>query len=176
MESKLLVNFSTGQLEVTGSEDLIREVYSDFKNQLGKTRTATVPQSQNDEVGTSTKTPPKKPSKARKSGGTGNVNPDLDTTGLENYFGQYDIKKDAERALVFAIFLRDEKKNSDIDADAIYTCFFALKDQLKLPNIDGLINNDTTRTKFFSRGENGELVVTRIGENHFAQKLKARVD
>lgn len=172
MESRLIVDLSTGHLEVSGSEDLVKHIFNEFREEISSraVRKADPPETVDNEKKPAREAAPKKAS-SKKTSASSDVNKDLDTLGLEDFFAPFEAKGDAERAMIFIKFLQEQKKMTTCTLSDVYTCFFALKSKLKLPSITSLIKNDASRTKFFSVSE-GNMSLTRLGETHFSQKLK----
>jgi len=174
MECKLVVDLSTGHLEVSGSEDLVKYVFNEFRAEIAtrgpKTQVISDPKTVSDERPQSSQG--KKPS-SKKATATGDVNKDLDTSGLETFFEEYQPKTDAERAIVFLKFLNSKFGSDAYASRDVYTCFFALRDRLKLPSMNSLLSNDRNRTKFFT-ARDGLIELSKIGENYFNQKLNKK--
>ncbi|MFV2053488.1 hypothetical protein [Aliiroseovarius sp. YM-037] len=166
-----------GRLEVSGSESFVRDIYKDFCAELGSNRpvqtslTSTATNKRETQAPDEAVKKVSKP-KGNKTSSTAMLNKDLDVSGLKDYFSEFDTKKAAEQALIFTMFLREVRGIVPCTADDIYTCFFTMKDQLKLPSMTSLFNNDRARTGFFKRVENGKVEITQIGENHFNHNLK----
>lgn len=177
LETKLVVDFISGRLEATGSEEFVRSVYDDFKSEIASKAIVPVPAAQPnkpteiDAAASPSKTKSGSPKATKRPASDVKVDADLDLHGLEVFFNKFLTKKDAERALIFVVFLRDEKNVAQITRSQVYTCFFALKSSLTLPNIKSLFVNDGTRTKFFKHTETGEIELSQMGENHFSHKL-----
>lgn len=174
MKNKLVADFLSGKLEVTGSEELVKFIYEDFKSQLGKSNTTVknVAEFQPKVDGLPPKPTPKSVKSPRKKGKASiEVDTSLDLAKLPSYFAEFDVKKDAERALIFAVFLQDELSLNPFTASALYSCFFALQGKLKLPNVESLLANDKARTKFFERQGDGQINITTVGRNHFNLKI-----
>ena len=177
METKLTIDFSTKKLEVAGSEAFVEKIYFDFKDQISKLEFSNNQPAENEKgETTNTQVSPKVvkkskiKSKAKSSAQDVGIDRDLDCSGIQEYFDRFDVKTDAERALVFYKFLIDDKNLPDVSQIALKTCFFALKDNLNQPNIVSLLANDSTRTMYLKR-DAGLVRITTFGENHFNLKL-----
>lgn len=180
MKSKVVINIKDGLLEVTGSEKFVKNIYDDFKNKLGNfdnKKPVKDPLKNNQD---DFKVSPRKSSssgKIKKQTVNIDVNPELEVTGLESFFDKFEPKTDAEKTLIFVKFLHEARDISPCSASDIHTCFFALKEHLKVPtNYNSLLLNDSSRTKFFNRNGTNDITITPIGENHFNHKLKRKTN
>lgn len=182
MEAMVIINLKDGHLEVSGTEAFVRSIYTDFKSQISQQKTFAPLGTDNtptkSEAKTSrgqTKATSSSKSRSKKASADVDINPELNVTGVKEFYEKYAPKNDPERALIFAIFLRDEKNISPCSVSDLHTCFFTLKGQLKVPsNYNGLLANDAVRTKFFNRQSMEDISVTTIGENYFHHSLKRR--
>lgn len=174
MESRLVVDLSSGHLEVTGSEELVKHIFNEFRAEIAS-RGARLPKA--DEVrvddGRPSRETPNKKGGGKRTPATSDVNKDLDTSGIDDFFERYEPKTDAERAMIFIKFLQEDKGMETATIQDVYTCFFAMKSKLNLPNMGSLLRNDSTRTKFFSQ-QDGAIHLTRIGETHYSQRLRKK--
>jgi hypothetical protein len=175
MESRLIVDLSTGHLEVTGSEELVKHIFNEFRAEIASKGLKSHPKEAVpvEESGRVHRESTPKKGGQKKASASADVNKDLDTSGVEDYFDKYDPKSDAERAMIFVKFLTEQKELESSSIRDVYTCFFAMKSRLKLPNMASLLSNDYTRTKFFTQ-QDGAVMLTRLGETHFSQKLKKK--
>lgn len=174
MESRLIVDLSTGHLEVSGSEELVKHIFNEFRADIASRNVRKASPVVADEVDSKVnRDTTTKKNGPRKTSATSEVNKDLDTLGVEEFFDTFEPKTDAERAMIFVKFLHEKKGMSNCAIRDIYTCFFAMKDRLKLPSMTSLLNNDRGRTKYFTQND-GVIELTKIGENYFSQKLRKK--
>jgi hypothetical protein len=141
-ESKLKIDFTQGFLEVEGSEELVREIYNDFKESL-KTR----PQSKAVEgfaseksnsadsgqlapITTQKSQPSRSKTKSKKtSDNTGSFLKDLNlmgegtTSSLKDFCAQYELKTNLERTLAFVYYLQHKLNITGININHIFTCY-----------------------------------------------------
>lgn len=132
MDCKLSINLTTGQLEVEGSEALVKEIYKDFKEMIsnGNTPAIYTPPATNP-AGAVSNTREKRSS----SGGAPKtkVSNDLKVltdlnlrpkgkTSLKDFAAKYVIKSGEELSLLVVYYLKEELKET-VTQNHIYSCF-----------------------------------------------------
>ena len=127
-ETKLKIDFNQGLLEVEGSEDLVREIYNDFKEALKARPQSAFGASEvhgsvrsEDQTSAKASSSPKdkakskansKPKSKKASDTTGTLIKDLNlmndgsTESLRDFYAKYDVKTNLERTLVFVYYLQ----------------------------------------------------------------------
>ncbi|HCA5285358.1 TPA: hypothetical protein MW252_001428 [Acinetobacter nosocomialis] len=161
--SRLKIDFNQGLLEVDGSENLILEVYKDFKEALALKNQRTilnllnensdnsqieVKEISKDEMGGETNIKTKKtidskkksPVKAKKSTEiSGQLVKDLnlmqegEKISLRDFHKRYIATTNFERSLIFAYYLQHVKEIENININHIFTCYRHIPD-VKVPN------------------------------------------
>jgi len=199
MNTRLTINLRDGHLQVEGGEDFVRAVYQDFKERLAKTRHLNQaigvdePEDESgdrSDQGTLRRTKPRRKAAARKDmaangaqepkGSAGGMtrcepkrDPDLDLSELATYAGQYELRSNPVRYLVYAQFLKDKLSIAPCSIDHLFSCFLEMKDDL--PNNMGQNLVDTrARNGFLKFGSPETIEITTTGINHFNKKLKKK--
>jgi hypothetical protein len=187
--AKLLINLRDGILDVQGSEDFVRSIYQDFKEQVAKSAIAVrapvaALSAAVQEMPESGEQSPRRRKVARastqndKSKATEykpSFNPQLNLNGLEEWYGRFEPANYSEKILLFAIFLRDHLNARPCNADDIFTCFQTLRSLTKTPEAFVQAFRDAqSRTHFIEYLSPENIEVTIAGENHFNHKLKRK--
>lgn len=187
-ESKLKIDFNQGLLEVEGSEDLVREIYNDFKDSLkarpqakmeegiNPPEKAAVTSSQPPSKRTASK--PKSKAKTKKSSdSTGSFLKDLNLMGddttksLRDFYGQYEIKTNLERTLAFVYYLQYEKELAGININHIFTCYRGI-DGLKVPgNLKQNLLDTSFKKGWLDTSDMEDIKVPVSGMNHIEHDL-----
>jgi hypothetical protein len=191
VNTKLVINMSEGTVQVEGTEEFVRFVYQDFKENLSKN---VGPRQALPALEQATKTPPlltdqtvtpKK--RSRKTGSSDGpipraaaaskpkFNTALDLSALEQFFDDWKPENNFDKILVFAVFLRDQLEVAPCSADDIYTCFATLnrKGKTKVPEAFAQAIRDTQgRTHFIDYKTMQAIDITIAGDNHFNEKKK----
>lgn len=187
MHTKLHIDISQGVVDVEGDPDLVREVYSDFKDKLLSELTVSLPPPKNDE-GDSTK-PRKSRSKRRSSprkkatsdeGASGviadspQMDKSLDTSGLAAFYGQFEAKNNPEKILIFLKFLTEELGIEAPNTDQVYTCYEAANE--RVPKVFSQAFRDASGRKFGYIDYNSptDIPITTVGNNHYKLDLKRK--
>lgn len=195
MASKLHINVAQGVIDVEGDEELIREIYSDFREQLlanfgdGSAQANAGEQDAKDagsggETSGGGKSTPTRRQRTRKRKDTGDGRPvasdylptrlkDLDVSGLKEFFEKYEPRNQPERILIFAKFLQD-KGHDPCNADQIFTCFMTLKERLPKVPLQALRDAHGRNYGFIDYQSPAHVKVTLTGENHFNHDLKMK--
>lgn len=137
--TKLRIDLNLGTLEVEGSDDFVREIYTDFKEQLHcVSKTKTPPQSHSaatppsEVLQPSPLSSPKGSSKKRSfsNGAQPTIVKDLDLSGtskgverLKDFHASYKITSNLERNLVFLYYLQNKLEISPITPNHVFTCY-----------------------------------------------------
>lgn len=138
MISKLKIDISSGQLEVEGSEELVKYIYEDFKNNLNLDRSNFTMKNSLESnpvvrhAEKETKSAKKKVSngmsKAKPKKAPGFLN-SLDLSGtkggesLKTFYARYNHKTNYERNLIFVYYLQYVEKIDNITLDHVFTCY-----------------------------------------------------
>jgi hypothetical protein len=188
--TKLHINLTQGIIEAEGDESFIRFVYDDFKARLRVGKDDEKPK--NDWKGDDSAEDSQsstKPRKARKRAATDNGkkrtssggisryepkrDPDLDLSALEDFVGQYELKGNPERYLVYVWFLKEKLNIEPCSIDHIYSCFLAMKDDIPVRMGQNLIDT-RGRNAFLKFTSPHDITITAVGINHFNKKLKKK--
>lgn len=185
MGNKLYVDISKGIVEVEGDANLVREVYSDFRERLldtefhvvdgratgGKSRTKDEPKPTKRRSRTSNK---------EASGRTGLIGADpdspkldkeIDTSGLAAYFGEFEPRNHSENILIFLRFLTETLGIEKPNTDQVFTCYRKVGERLPKA-FRQAFHNASSRHGYIEFGSANDLAVTTAGMNHFDHDLK----
>ncbi|MCR9087553.1 MAG: hypothetical protein NXH97_12515 [Rhodobacteraceae bacterium] len=189
MTAKLHINLTQGIIDVEGDAELVKSVYDDFKDRLSAQSTRpTTHENPTDQDGTEANKPakPKPRARARKpaksSGEDGpkisadapQLDKNLDTSGLANFFGQFEPSNNAEKILIFLKFLVDELGIEQPNTDQVFTCYEAANE--RVPKVFSQAFRDASGKKFgyIQYNSSTDVQVTTIGNNHFKFDLKKK--
>jgi hypothetical protein len=161
MSSKLSINLNDGKLEVEGSEEFIKEMYSDFKTLLsntpGSTRLPAEMQIEHDTARIDPK-PKKGPSVKTKKPTTGkpkhsselklltdlNLRP-KGKTSLKDFASQYQIKIAEELTLVIVYYLKQIMTVEKVSVNHVFTSYKELGKKVPSTLKQVLINHKNTK-------------------------------
>ena len=199
-ETKLKIDINLGLLEVEGSEELVREIYNDFKDIL-KTKPQNAPIASN-VMGASSTTPSAQPVAAAKSSPKAKSRPkpkanakskaSSDTTGtllkdlnlmgdgsfesLRDFYGKFEAKTNLERTLIFVYYLEHIRGITGININHVLTCYRNI-DGLKIPGHLKQNIADTSSKKGWLDTTNFEdIKVPVTGVNYIEHDLPKKVD
>lgn len=177
MTTKIRVDLSQGIIEAEGSEDFVREVYSDFRDRI-QARVHPIAEGRPLEVKT---TPPaKKPraKPAKTSQPTPAIVKDLDLTakgdvpGLREFYQQFNPKTNFERNLIFVYYLKQIRSMPGITVNHVFTCYRDIPD-LKVP---GALHDslwDTSRRRgWLDTSSSEDIKLTIAGINYLEHDLR----
>lgn len=186
MQTKLHINLSQGIVDVEGNVDLVREVYSDFRDQLlsNQVQTGEVSDSQ-EAIDKPKKTPSKKRAASKKTNKADTkddrINPDnpkldknLDLSNLPAFFEQFGPKNYPEKILIFAKFLVNELKIQHPNTDQFYSCFKKLKEKLPKAYIQAFRDTHGKDYGYIEYKSATDISITTIGTNHFDSGIKRK--
>lgn len=185
MTSKLKIDLSTGLLEVEGSEDLIKFIYGDFKDNLGtpppiQNEKAPEIQASTDTIPTPKKvtkkvTPSKNGSKP-KSKKAPEFLKNLDLSGgsendsLKDFYAKYDHKSNYERNLIFAYYLQHVLQEEKITLDHMFTSYRNVGQ--KIPRALEQSMRDTSKDKgWVDIDDLEDIKIPVAGMNHIEHDL-----
>lgn len=187
MHTKLHIDLSQGVVDVEGDLELVREIYSDFKDNLLKINKLSMPTMDEGKPDSKPKTSskPKRRRTVRKKGATEEngsrisadkpkMDKDLDTSGLREFYDQFEAKNNPERILVFLKFLTDHLKIDLPNTDQVYTCYDAANE--RVPKVFSQAFRDAGGRNFGFIHYNSptDLVITTKGNNYFKLDLKRK--
>jgi hypothetical protein len=191
MTTKLHIDISQGILDVEGDPELVREVYRDFRDQLigkvgfGSSTPTPSPADTtgNAETASDTNSKPKAKRRAPKKKSAGDdsgsgvfadspkLDKNLDTSGLDAFYSQYEAKRNADKIVVFLKFMTETLGIENPNTDQVYTCFKATGS--KIPTAFAQAFYDTSsKLGYIDYRSSTELPVTIAGDNHFNHSLK----
>ena len=186
MTAKLQINMSEGMISVEGDEKFVQTIYADFRDrivEMNRNRVVrsdiALPRAATSVISADQKEKTTKGAAKKKGAGTHvyqpKVNPDLDLAKLPEFYAQFTTKNNSERILVFAVFIRDQLGIAPCSADDIYSCYFALKSQLEIPeNMYQAFANAWSRTKWVQYISKDEIRITVAGENRYSEMTKSK--
>ncbi|WP_137719243.1 hypothetical protein [Methylobacillus flagellatus] len=189
--AKLRIDISQGLLEVEGSDQLVREIYADFKDQLHGSTSSPTTKSTN-QLG---KPPSPKPdvsstdqkSSGRKKASAGGAQPsivkDLDLSGkakeverLKDFHTSFTITSNLERNLVFMYYLQHKIEVSPITPDHVFTCYRDVGVKVPTALVQSL-RDASNRRGWLDTANTNDLKVTTPGMNYLEHDLpKAKTD
>ncbi|TIT19580.1 MAG: hypothetical protein E5W70_24775 [Mesorhizobium sp.] len=195
MTTKLHINISQGVIDIEGDPDLVREIYTDFKGQLlngvkfASPTPAPAPAESpagtaDDDTLAKPRTKRQPSSKKKASGGddagsgvvanSPKLDKNLDTSTLPAFYGQYELKNNAEKILVFLKFMNDKLGIEGPNTDQFYTCYE--KADERVPKVFSQAFRDASGRKFGFIDYNSptDIRVTTVGNNHFKFDLKKK--
>ncbi|MGH1416659.1 MAG: hypothetical protein ACRBB0_24430 [Pelagimonas sp.] len=191
MQTKLHINLSQGVLDVEGDPELVREVYTDFKEKLltgfgGSTPSQ--PTEQTAAESTVQQAVPKKPKRrpaakrpaSAEVAGSGiianspKMDKNLDTANLAVFFDQFEVSNNPERILVFLKFLIDELNIENPNTDQVYTCFEATNQRVPKVFAQAFIDTSGRKYGYIDYKSATDIEITTIGSNHFKFDLKRK--
>jgi hypothetical protein len=195
-KSKIVINIREGILDVEGSEDFVRSIYEDFKEQIGSRPIVLesrylneVEQQDSDVVDSSVprKALSGKKKRVRRAGSvdrSGKVpvndfrptfNSKLNLVDLPEFYERLAPSNHYEKILVFASFLRDSLGLNPCSADDIFTCYSVLKSKTKIPTAFVQALRDTRgKLHYIDYEELERISVSITGDNHFNQEMLKR--
>lgn len=198
--AKLKIDLSQGMIEVEGSEALILELYSDFKDRFKHMPISSIqPKLSPTEVGmdvpqaepiaalpaptapakvtTATKSSTSAPRKVKRpSKEEPKLLSDLDLNQgplgrLKEFHAKYAPKTNMEQNLIFTYFLRDGLGLEEISEDHLYTCYRAVS--VKVPKALRQSVLDTANTKgWLGTDSTGTIKLTTAGRNHIEHDME----
>lgn len=194
MTAKLHINISQGVIDIEGDPDLVREIYSDFKDQLFAGGMARAPLRDDvaeagageDTAKPRTKLKRKPTTKKRSDGSNGDdagptVSPDspkldknLDLSSLPAFYDRYEATNNPQKILVFLKFMNDELGIVKPNTDQFYTCFE--KVNARVPQVFAQAFRDASGRKFgyIDYKSATDVTITTAGSNYFKFDLKKK--
>lgn len=186
MNSKLLINLHNGTLEVEGSEDLIKEIYSDFKHLLADADSSKKQDESGDKKPVDQiikkQTANKKKSSSTKSHSSpkpkSSGDPKMLTTlnlrpkgkmALKDYAAKYSIKTTEELSLLIVYYLIEELKEK-VSIDHIYTCYKELGKKIPQHLRQTLINQKNNKN-YIDINDWDDIKFTIPGMNHMEHDI-----
>ena len=174
VETKLNLNLSQGYVEVSGSEEFVKSIYEDIKNNL-------FTQKMEPKIANSIYDGEKDSKKTIKKNTGLSTKPKLiseldlypkDKEKFKDFFNKYDLKTFFEKNLVIVYYLQEILKLNEITMDMVYTCYKDIGG--KYPEQLKQSLTDTKTQKNWLVHENGSNIkLTSKGENAFVDlKLK----
>lgn len=183
--SKLRIDISQGVLEVEGSDQLVREIYADFKDKLhGSTSSPTTKSTKpsrkpatpkQDGESTAQRPPGKK--NASSGGSQPGIVKDLDLSGkakgverLKDFYASFTVSSNQERNLVFMYYLQHKIEVSAITPNHIFTCYRDVGVKVPTALVQSL-RDTSNRRGWLDTGNTNDLKVTTPGMNHLEHDL-----
>lgn len=129
MDTKLRIDLSQRTLEVEGSEEFVREIYSDFKDRVSAI-SQVIPKKTNEKQEAKSEAPTLPRGKHRQPKKEAlSIVKDLNLAGqddkpsLNDFYAQYKITSNLERNLVFVYYLKNVVALDPININHIFTCY-----------------------------------------------------
>lgn len=185
MTSKLKIDLSTGLLEVEGSEDLIKFIYGDFKDNLGTLPPVQTVKLSEIQTVSDTKVVPKKvtlkaaPTK-NSSKSKSKKEPEFlknldlsvgsENESLKDFYAKYDHKSNYERNLIFVYYIQHILHEDKITLDHLFTCYRNVGQ--KIPKALEQSMRDTSKEKGWVDIDDLENIKVPVaGMNHIVHDL-----
>jgi len=177
-DARVRIDLSQGVVEAEGSEDFVRSIYDDFKNQVQTGRSNALQK----KAPSAQSTPPsedttKKTHKVKASRGVPTIVKDLDlspkgdTQSLRDFYGQYSAKTNFEKNLIFVYWLQEVAGISGITEDHVFTCYRNIPG-IKVPTALYQSLIDTSKRKgWLDTASTDNLKVTIPGVNYLEHDL-----
>jgi hypothetical protein len=195
MTTKLHIDIAQGVIDIEGDPDFVREIYTDFKEQLLNStqfaEPASPPASDNSPSGYSDgktdivskpKTKRRAASKRRTSSDepvsgvvadSPRLDKSLDTSALGVFYNEFTPKNNAEKILIFLKFMTEKLGIENPNTDQVYTCFKATG--TKIPKAFAQAFYDTSsKFGYIDFRSPTDLPVTISGDNYFNHTLKRK--
>ena len=187
MHTKLLIDISQGIIEVEGDSNFVREIYSDFRDNLLKNfkypaaepdKNKSASRRDVNESKAKRKSATKKGTKSEPAVKNGidadnpQLDKNLDTFQLSEFYNQFEPKNHPERILIFAKYLTDKLCIETINSDQIYTCYKVAKEKIPTAFKQNIRNTHGRNYGYIEFNSSSEIKVTINGENHFNSRIK----
>ena len=190
MNTKLHIDLSRGVIDVKGDSELVREIYSDFKEQLLSFTSTTLSPEQNAqnaaEINSSNKTKPTRRSNAKRKkrandqevqagiqADSPKLDKNIDTSGLVEYFTKFEPKNHSEKILIFLKYLIEELEIDVPNTDQIFTCYE--KTNVRIPKVfSQAFRGASNKFGFIDYKSPVDIRLTTAGINHFKHDIKMR--
>lgn len=193
MTTKLRMDLGQGVIEAEGSEEFVKSLYADFKEQLASAR---VPPKSPAPTGhqppaaplqsdarESSRKPAKKAAKKAPANGAGKpkkraalgIVKDLDLSRgkngrLKEFYAKYEVKTNFERNLVFVYYMEHELGLEGITCDHVFTCYRDVG--AKLPTaLKQSLADTSSRAGWLDTSDMGNIRVSTPGVNHLEHDL-----
>lgn len=186
MDTKLKIDITNGIIEVEGSENFVKLIYSDYKESFN-VKTIGLKRETKKRADRGKVSPnggkKERPQKHRSVKGphTPKINASLDLAAsgslpsLETFYNQYKPSNNYENNLIFCYYLQNIRKNEDTSIDDIFTCYRKLK--LKLPRAFKQNLSDTSRRRGWINTSSLEKITLQIaGVNYIEHDMKKAGD
>jgi hypothetical protein len=180
METKLKINFQTRELEVSGDEKFVIDIFNEYKHLFEQNIENEVPYETKKAQNKHSKVSAKKIKGVKRITNSYSIITNLnlkpkDKEHLKDFYGKYDSKNGYQRNLIFVYYLTKILKLNNITVNHVYSCY---KDvAVKFP--DNLYQNliDTKNDKGWILTKNMDnLTVTTTGENYLEHTLPKKID
>lgn len=186
--TKLRLDLNQGLLEVEGSDDFVREIYTDFKEQLHRSGKAKTPHNSQSaspppsEQAQQSSPPPSPKSSSKKRSSSNGSQPtivkDLDLSGaskgverLKDFHASYKITSNLERNLVFLYYLQNMLEISPITPNHVFTCYRDVSVKVPAALVQSL-RDTANRRGWIDTSDTNNLKVTFPGINHLEHDLE----
>lgn len=190
MQAKLHINIPQGIIDIEGEPKFVMEIYSDFKGQL-LSQLKTPADSSLQSGGHSNKsegkgqpkkrTPPRKKTKPE-ADNTGidadspQLDKELDTSGLADFYNQFELKNNAEKILVFSKFLIEQRNIENPNTNQFYTCYWDLKETIPKVFSQAFRDAHGRNYGYINYNSSTDIKITTLGTNYFNRGLKRKAD
>lgn len=188
--AKLRIDLAQGLIEVEGPDTLVRTIYDDFKEHLGKIRTPSqinaskgvdgsgVTNSGRDNkakesapAGDGTKSRKRKPRESQV------IVKELDLTkgktgNLKEFYNRYEVKTNFDKNVIFVYYLQHELGLNGITDNHIFTCYRNV--QTKLPGSFRQSLFDTARKGWLDTADMNNIELSTQGLNYLEHDLQKK--
>lgn len=185
--TKLRIDLKQGVLEVEGTDQFVREIYSDFKDRINSSsqhQSHTKPSTEGKSTVKQSNTgePSAKKSAGKKRNSTSGTQPtivkDLDLSGndkgierLKGFYASFKISSNLERNLVFLYYLQQKLEVSPLKPDHVFTCYRDVGVKVPTALVQSL-RDTASRRGWIDTNNTNDLKVTTFGINYLEHDLK----
>ena len=181
--AKIKIDLSVGLLEVEGSEELVLNIYNDFKERINVTHVKNIKHEALDpklELAEKTESPKKSSTakgKRKSSGQMPSIVKNLDLSGggtderLKDFYAKYEAKSNFDKNLIFMYYLDHKLGLEGITVDHIFTCYRDIPN-IKVPEALRQSLLDTNNRKgWIDTSDTENLKITTPGINYLEHDL-----
>lgn len=179
METKLIANFQTGSLEVSGNENFVKEIYLDFKNalkveKLQPLKSNSIPNQVDSDIPQSKNSTRTKPARKPISS-TLQIVRDLilkpsGKQSLKDFYSTFEVKSGYDKNLIFIYYMSKILEMNGITVNHVYTCYKDVGEKFPTQLLQNL--RDTKRDKgWIETSDSDNIKVSPVGEMYLEHDM-----
>lgn len=184
MDTKLYININEGIVKVKGNEDFVREVYTDYRNEIFDNFEKDSPAQKDNKGDSGTKRKKIKKTESIKDKKTNNISfktpkidNNVDATNLTEFYKGFNPADHSDKILIFLSFLKENLEIESPNSDQVYTCFLCIKQKIPkvMPKAYGqaFVEAKTVK-KYIDYNSAEEITITPVGTNRFNELLEKK--